>query len=64
LLTSPIVRARRRTRAGTDVRDTASPGEVISYRRAQEITLTWNPAAAALQARATETAKTVTVTAR
>jgi site-specific DNA recombinase len=64
LLTSPVVRARRRTRAGTDVRDTASPGEVISYLRAQEITLTWNPAAAALQARTTQTAKTVTVTAR
>jgi hypothetical protein len=34
---------------------------VIAYLRAREITLTWNPAAAALQARATETAKTVTV---
>ena len=40
---------------------TASPGEVIGYLREHEITLTWNPAAAALQARATETAKTVTV---
>jgi hypothetical protein len=38
-----------------------SPGEVIGYLRAHEITLTWDPAAAALQARATETAKTVTV---
>src|SRR6266568_2668468 len=64
LLTSPVVRTRRRTRAGTDVRDTASPGEVIAYLRAQETTITWNPAAAALQARATETAKTVTVKAR
>jgi site-specific DNA recombinase len=64
LLTSPVVRARRRTRAGTDVRDTASPGEVIAYLRAQEITITWNPAAAALQARATDAAKTVTVKAR
>jgi site-specific DNA recombinase len=61
LLTSPAMRARRRTRAGTDVRDTASHCEVIAYLRAREITLTWNPAAAALQARATETAKTVTV---
>jgi hypothetical protein len=61
LLTSPVVRARRRTRAGTDVRDTVSHCEVIAYLRAREITLTWNPAAAALQARATETAKTVTV---
>jgi hypothetical protein len=38
-----------------------SPGEVIGYLRAHEITLTWDPAAAALQARATGTAKTVTV---
>ena len=37
------------------------PGEVIGYVRAHEITLTWNPAAAALQARATQTGKTVTV---
>ena len=64
LLTSPAVRARRRTRAGADVRGTVSPGEVIRYLREHEITLTWNPAAAALQARATQTAKTVTVTAR
>ena len=64
LLTSPAVRARRRTRAGADVRSTVSPGEVIGYLREHEITLTWNPAAATLQARATQTAKTVTVTAR
>jgi hypothetical protein len=37
---------------------------VIGYLREHEITLTWNPAAAALQARDTETAKTVTVKAR
>jgi hypothetical protein len=61
LLTTLVMRARRRTRAGTDVRDTASPGEVIAYLREHEITITWDPAAAALQARATETAKTVTV---
>ena len=63
-LTTPAVRARRRTRAGADVAGAASPGEVIAYLREHEITLTWNPAAAALQARATQTAKTVTVTAR
>ena len=34
---------------------------MIGYLRGHEITLTWNPAAAALQARAAETAKTVTV---
>ena len=38
-----------------------SAGEVIGYLREHEITLTWDPAAAALQARGTETAKTVTV---
>jgi len=41
-----------------------SPGEVIGYLRQHEITLIWNSAAAALQARDTQTAKTVTVTAR
>jgi DNA invertase Pin-like site-specific DNA recombinase len=62
LLTSPAVRARRRTRAGTDViRSTVSPAEVIGYLREHEITLTWNPASAALQARGTEIAKTVTI---
>ena len=55
------MRARRRTRAGADVTGAANPGEVIGYLREHEITLTWNPAAAALQARATQTAKTVTV---
>ena len=61
LLTSRAVRARRRTRAGADISGTVSPGEVIGYLREHEITLTWNPAAAALRARAAETAKTVTV---
>jgi site-specific DNA recombinase len=61
LLTGPATRARRRTRAGADVRSTVSPGAVIGYLREHEITLTWDPAAAALQARATKTAKTVTV---
>src|SRR5712691_247234 len=60
LLTSGAVRARRRSRAGADVKGTVSPGEVIGYLR-EQITLTWNPAASAMQARATETAKTVTV---
>ena len=61
LLTSTAARARRRTRAGADIRDVASPQDVIGYLREHEIALTWDPAAAALQARATETAKTVTV---
>jgi len=61
LLTTPAVRARRRTRAGADVTGTASPGEVIGYLREHEITLTWNPAAATVQARVAQTAKTVAV---
>ena len=61
LLTTSAVHARRRTRAGTDVKATASPGEVIGYLREHEITLTWNPAAATVQAPATQTDKTVTV---
>jgi hypothetical protein len=61
LLTTPAVRTRRRTRAGTDTIGSASPDEVIAYLREQEITITWNPATAALQARATRTAKTVTI---
>jgi site-specific DNA recombinase len=60
-LTTPATRARRRTRAGADVTGTVSPGEVIGYLREHEITLTWYPAADALQARIPETAKTVTV---
>ena len=61
LLTTPAVRARRRTRAGTDVRPAVSPEQVIGYLREHEITVTWDPAATAVQARATETAKTATV---
>jgi site-specific DNA recombinase len=60
-LTTPAKRARRRTRAGADVSGTVSPAEVIGYLREHEITLTWNPSAAALQARVLETAKIVTV---
>lgn len=53
--------ARRRTRGGTDVRTTASQGEVIGYLREPEIALTWDPAAATLHSRAPETAKTIIV---
>jgi hypothetical protein len=61
LLTSPATRARRRTRGGSDVRAAVNLGEVIGYLREHEITLTWNPAAATVQAPATQTGKTVTV---
>ena len=54
-------RTRRRTRRGTDVRPGASPEEVLGYLRQHEITRTWDQSAATLQARATGTAKTVTV---
>jgi site-specific DNA recombinase len=59
--TTPATRARRRTRAGTDVRTTANASTVLTYLRKHEIALTWDPAAAALQAHAPETAKTFTV---
>ena len=62
LLTTPATRARRRTRAGTDVTGAASPGEVVVYLREHQIILTWNPASAALQTHGTQTAKTVTIT--
>jgi site-specific DNA recombinase len=60
LLTTPATRARRRTRAGTDLR-TATASTVLTYLRTHEIALTWDPAATTLQARAPETAKTFTV---
>jgi hypothetical protein len=37
---------------------------VIGYLSEHEITLTWDPATAALKARTARTAKTITVTAR
>jgi hypothetical protein len=65
LLTSTAVRARRRTRGGTDVRPAAAaPQDVIGYLREHEVALTWDPATATLRARAPETAKTVLVTTR
>jgi hypothetical protein len=59
-----ITMSARASASGTASGSTVSPDEAIGYLRQHEITLTWNPAAAALQARATQTAKTVTVTAR
>ncbi len=50
---------RRRTRHGTDVRPAVSPEEAIRYLRDHQITLTWDPAAATLQA-GTEAIKTIT----
>ena len=58
---SAIEREIGATRGGADVTGAANPGEVIGYLREHEITLTWNPASAALQARGTETARTVTI---
>jgi hypothetical protein len=53
--------ARRRTRGGADIRPAASPQEVIGYLREHQVTLTWDPATATVQARAAGTAKTVTM---
>jgi site-specific DNA recombinase len=60
LLSTPAARARRRTRRGADARPAVSPADVVAYLREHEITLTWDPAAATMQARAAKTAKTVT----
>jgi site-specific DNA recombinase len=64
-LTGPAAgQRRRRTRRGLDIRYQASPDDVIGYLRERQITLTYNPASGALDARAAETAQTVTLTAR
>jgi hypothetical protein len=42
LWTSPVPRARRRTRRGADVRPIVSPEEVIGYRREHQVTLAWD----------------------
>ncbi len=56
----PGARRRRRTRRGMDVPPPASAEDVIGYLREHGITLTWDPAAATLQASATEPIKTAT----
>jgi len=65
LLTGPpqATRARRRTRRRADFRPAVSPDEMIGHLREHQVTLTWDPAAATLNARVTGTVKTVTVTA-
>jgi site-specific DNA recombinase len=55
---------RRRTRRGTDVRLQASAEDVISHLRAQQVTLTYDPATGTLRAGTTETDTTVTLKAR
>jgi hypothetical protein len=52
---------RRRTRRGTDVRSQASAGDVISYLRAQQVTLIYDPATGTLRTGTAETATTVTL---
>jgi site-specific DNA recombinase len=52
---------RRRTRRGADVRQQASPEDVIGYLREHAITLTFDPAAGTLHAGTAEAAKTITV---
>jgi hypothetical protein len=46
----PAGRRRRRTRGGADTVPAASAEDVIGYLRGHRITLTWDPAAEALQA--------------
>jgi hypothetical protein len=53
-------RRRRRTRRSADVRQQASPEDVIGYLREHAITLTYDPAAGSLHAGAAEAAKTIT----
>jgi site-specific DNA recombinase len=56
LLTTPAVRAGRPAPGPTSGLR-VSRGEVIGYLREHEITITWDPVAAALQASAIQTAK-------
>jgi site-specific DNA recombinase len=51
----------RRTRRGTDVRHQASAGDVISYPRERQVTLTYDPATGTLRTETAEAATTVTV---
>ena len=59
----PASRRRRRTRCGADVRTQASAEEMIGYLREQQITLTYDQAAATLHAGTAEAAQTITLTA-
>jgi site-specific DNA recombinase len=63
-LTEPAAgQRRRRTRRGLDVRYQASPENVIGYLRERRITLTYDPAAATLNAGTGAAAQTITLTA-
>jgi hypothetical protein len=52
---------RRRTRHGTDVRYQATPEDVITWLREQQITLTYDPAAGTLRAGTAEATQTITL---
>jgi hypothetical protein len=58
---APAEERRRRTRRGADVRQQASPEDVIGYLREHAITLTFDPAAGTLHAGTAEAAQTITV---
>jgi hypothetical protein len=63
-LTQPAAgQRRRRTRRGLDARYQASPEDVIGYLRERRITLTYDPAAATLNAGTGAAAQTITLTA-
>jgi hypothetical protein len=55
----PAARRRRRTRAGIEVARPVRVEDVISYLRAREITLTYDPRAATLQADTPDAVTTV-----
>ena len=57
--TEPAARRRRRTRRGTDTVPAVTAEDVIGYLRGHRITLTWDPAAEALQAGTREATKTI-----
>lgn len=54
-------RRRRRTRRSADARPPASPGEVLTYLREQQVTLTYDQALGAMRAQAAKGTTSITV---
>jgi hypothetical protein len=57
----PSAGRRRRTRRGADARPAVSPEDVIGFLRENDVTLTWDQAAATLKPGTAEAMKTFTV---
>jgi hypothetical protein len=53
-----VARGKRRARGGTDINAPANVGDIISYLREHQVTLTWDQAAAAMRA---DTPQAITV---